>query len=312
MRPPDRPSGQIAELQLARPGKALRIYLLRSFLAPVTSARWTRFIRTLHAALGVAPPIARVLGKPVRAYVHRAFSPRRRLALLLEHYGRFQSLFSREFVAGVCAGETFAAAALRGRSGNEYGIFLTASVVALTQREGELAFYFAKGPRGEKLCRISFCFAKVDGDLAIVVGGIQGPLSVHKREIISATRDLHGLRPKDATFLAVRALAQALQIDVVHAVCDANHVLGRLQDTAKHSRYDAYWLERGGAAGGPYGFVFAPLEPIGESLDRREAAKTAIVEGVSALVRRGSATGSPSVEIVGQSGAQRLGRARLV
>jgi uncharacterized protein VirK/YbjX len=309
---PDRSSGQGAELQLARPGQAFRIYLLRSFLAPVTSARWTRFIRTLHAGLGVAPPIARVLGKPVRAYVHRAFSPRRRLALLLEHYRWLQLLFSREFVAKICAGETFAVATLRGRSGDDYGIFLAASVVTVTQREGELAFYFAKGPGGEKLCRISFCFAKVDGDLAIVVGGIQGPLSIHKRAIISATRDLHGLRPKDATFLAVRALAQALQIDVVHAVCDASHVLGRLQDTAKHSRYDAYWLERGGVARGPYGFVFGALEPTGASLDRRAAAKIAIIDGVSALVRSATATGATSVEVVGQSGPQRLGRAGLV
>jgi hypothetical protein len=272
-------------LQFARPEKALRIYLLRSLLAPVTSARWTRFIRSLHAVLGVAPPVARVLGKPVRAYVHRAFSPRRRLALLLEHYRWLQSLLSREFVARICAGETFTLATLRGRSGEEYGIFLAASVIALTQREGELAFYFAKGQGGEKLCRISICFAEVDGDLAIVVGGIQGPQSVHKREIISATRDLHGLRPKDATFLAVRAFAQALRLQVVHAVSDANHVLGRLQDRTKHSRYDAYWLERGGVAGGPYGFVFGPLAPIAAGIERRDAVKTAILESVSAFVR---------------------------
>ena len=207
--------------------------------------------------------------------------------LLLEHLAGFNCLFSREFVAKICAGETLlAVATLRGRSGDDYGSLLAASVVTVTQREGELAFYFAKGPGGEKLCRISVCFAKVDGDLAIVVGNVQGPLSIHKRAIISATRDLHGLRPKDATFLAVRALAQALQIDVVHAVCDASHVSpSRLQDTAKHSRYDAYWLEQGGVARGPYGFVFGALEPTGASLDRRAAAKIAIIDGVSALVR---------------------------
>jgi hypothetical protein len=232
--------------------------------------------------LGVAPPPARVLAKPVRSYVHSGFSPRRRLSLLLEHYRWLQSLFTREFVTQICAGEALAAVVLRGRR-EEYGIFVAASVVATMQREGELAFYFAKRPDGEKLCRISLCLAKVDGELALVVGGIQGPQSVHKREIITATRDLYGLRPKDATFLAVRAMAQALRVRTVHTVCDGNHVLRRLQDKTKLSSYDDYWRERGGEAGGPFGFVFGPLDPIAASDDRRDAAKLAIVDGVRAF-----------------------------
>jgi uncharacterized protein VirK/YbjX len=281
-----RPLNRIAIKQFSRPRKALRIYLLRSLLAPLTAARWTRFIRRLHADLGVRPPVARVLGKPVRSYLHRDYSPRRRLALLLEHYRWMQNLFARDFVARICAGEALLVVGLRGRSGDDYGIFVCASIVALMQREGELAFYFAKGRDGEMLCRVSLCLAEVGGQLALVIGGVQGPRSVHKRDIIAATRDLFGLRPKDATFLALRAMAKALEIGAVHAVSDDNHVLRRLQDKAKFSRYDAYWAERGGAAGGPYGFVFPALEAIAaESLDRREATKSALVEGVAAFFR---------------------------
>ena len=128
------------------------------------------------------------------------------------------------------------------------------------QREGELAICLAKRPANTELCRLSLCFARVDGEPAVVVGGLQGPASAYKREVIDATRDLYGLRPKDAAFLAARAFARALGFNVVHTICDANHVLRRLQDTAKFSRYDDYWLERGGKRGGPFGFVFGPLE----------------------------------------------------
>jgi hypothetical protein len=84
--------------------KAFRAYLLRSLLAPVTAIRWRRYIRALHRDVGAAAPPTRVLAKPVRRYVHRAFWPRQRLALLLEHYRWLRALFSRELLARLCAG----------------------------------------------------------------------------------------------------------------------------------------------------------------------------------------------------------------
>lgn len=264
--------------------KARRLYLLRSLLAPTVSARWTRFIRRFHRDAGAAEPVARVLAKPLRNYVHRGYWPRRRLSLLLEHYRWFETLFSPDFIRAICSGGPLAVVALPGRRGRDYGLFAVASVTAIMQREGELAIYLARGANEPKLCRLSLCFSQIDGRLSMVVGGIQGPLSAHKREVIDATRDLHGLRPKDAVFLAARAMGQALGLDRVHAVSDANHVLRRLQDKSKFSNYDAYWRERGGVAEGPYGFVFGPLDPLAPSHDKREGVKAAIVEGMKAFV----------------------------
>jgi uncharacterized protein VirK/YbjX len=267
------------------PDKAHRLYLLRSLLAPTVSARWSRFIREFHRDAGAVDPVARVLAKPLRNYVHRAFWPRRRLDLLIEHYRWFDALFSRDCIRRICSGEALAVVTLQGRRGREYHLFVVASVTAIMQREGELAIYLAKGADEPKLCRLSLCLSKVAGRLSIVIGGLQGPLTAHKRNVIDATRDLYGLRPKDAVFLAARAMAQALSLEAVHAVSDANHVLKRLQDKSKFSHYDAYWLERGGAADGPFGFVFAPLDPIAASDDKRDAMKIAIVEGMNAFTR---------------------------
>jgi hypothetical protein len=221
----------------------------------------------------------------LRNYVHRAFWPRRRLDLLIEHYRWFDALFSRDCIRRICSGEALAVVTLQGRRGREYHLFVVASVTAIMQREGELAIYLAKGADEPKLFRLSLSLSKVAGRLSIVIGGLQGPLTAHKRNVIDATRDLYGLRPKDAVFLAARAMAQALSLEAVHAVSDANHVLKRLQDKSKFSHYDAYWLERGGAADGPFGFVFAPLDPIAASDDKRDAMKIAIVEGMNAFTR---------------------------
>lgn len=264
--------------------KARRLYLLRSLLAPAASARWSRFIHDFHRSVGAPPPVARVLAKPVRNYVHRDYWPRHRLALLLEHYRWFEALFDPDFARRICSEEAIPVIALKERRERQYQIFVVASVTAIMQREGELSIFLAQGPDGPKLCRLSICFCTLEGRLAMVIGGLQGPLTAHKREVIDATRDLHGLRPKDAVLLAARAMAQALAIEGVHAVSDANHVLRRLQDKSKFSSYDAYWLERGARAGGPFGFVFQPLAPAAANGDKRERVKTAIVESMCAFV----------------------------
>ena len=264
--------------------KAFRNYLLRSLLAPVSSARWRRYIRALYRDVAAAPAPVRVLAKPVRRYVHRAYSPRQRLALLFEHYRWLTALFSRDFLARLCAEAPLSVVRLSGRRGGEYALFVIAANAVYMQREGELAIVVAGQATGRELCRLSLCFARVDGEPAIVVGGLQGPASVFKRDVVTATRDLYGLRPKDAALLAVRALGRALGFNALHAISDANHVQRRLQDKAKFSRYDEYWSERGGKRGGPFGFVFGPLESSASAGDRREATKAAIVVGMEAFV----------------------------
>jgi len=278
-------AGPDRHVKLALPDKAHRLYVLRSLLAPRVSARWSQFIRGFHRDVGATAPVARVLAKPLRNYVHRAFWPRRRLELLLEHYRWFDALFSRDFIRSICSQEALPVVSLQGRRGRNYAIFVVASVTAIMQREGELSIFLAQGPDEAKLCRLSLSLSQIDGELSMIIGGIQGPLTAHKREVIDATRDLHGLRPKDAVLLAARAMARALGIGRVHAVSDANHVLRRLQDKSKFSSYDTYWIERGGAAGGPYGFTFDPLPPPGAPGDKREGMKTAIVEAMAALVQ---------------------------
>ena len=205
------------------------------------------------------------------------------------------ALFSREFLARLCAEAALPAVALSGRRGGEYDIFVVAANVVFMQREGELAICLAKRPAGQRILPAVAMLRARRRRTGVVIGGLQGPASAYKRDVIEATRDLYGLRPKDAALLAARALAQALGFNALHAICDANHVLRRLQDKTKFSHYDDYWSERGGKRGGPFGFVFGPLEASAPTGDRRDATKAAIVAGMEAFVAAHRAPQRPPI-----------------
>jgi hypothetical protein len=268
----------------ARRDKAMRLYLLRSLLSPIVSTRWARFIRRYHRKFEAGPPPARVLLKPVRSYVHARLGPTARLDILRNHYRLFRRLFSRECVRRVCAGEPIVVAELEARKGSVYRLKLAASTCVSMQREGELAIFLVKRGVEEPVSRASLTLAHVEGRLAVLIGGLQGPPVGHKRDVIDATRELRGLRPKDATLLAARVFARAIGVDSVFAVANRNHVLDRLGETAKHADYDAYWRERGAVPGGPLGFVFPPLGKFASGGNSRAAVKTAIVTATQRFV----------------------------
>ena len=265
--------------------KARRIYLLRSLLAPLASYRWTKLIRGFHREFGAPEPVERILSKTVRSYLKRGLKPHQRLSLLRGHYDWLRATFSDEVLRKICSNEPIEVAFVEARKNSRYGIYLACSMVAILQREGELALFIAKSQGAQKLCRLAFVFEFRNGEANFVIGGLQGPSSAYKREVIDATREMFGLRPKDALLFALRHLAAELNIPSVHAVSDSNHVLGRLQDKAKFSSYDSYWKERGANEAPPYGFVFAPIEPNLGTGDKRDGAKSAIADSVRDFVR---------------------------
>jgi uncharacterized protein VirK/YbjX len=261
----------------------MRRLLLRSLLAPWVAAKWTLFVSRLHRELGASAPSKAALAKPLRRYVHFSLGPRGRLELLLGHYAFMSRRFSRDLQFRLCDGQTLEIAALQGRKEAQFRLELGSSAFASGYREGEIVLYLKRVCDGALLSQLALLFVGGRNDLTLVIGGLQGPRPGHKREVIDATRLMHGLRPKDATLLAARALADALG-GVAWAVADAGHVFHRKQGRAKLSDYDAYWRERGARAAGRDQFVFDPLPALGDQGLGREAMKRAIVSGVRAFV----------------------------
>jgi uncharacterized protein VirK/YbjX len=271
--------------------KGLRTLRLRALAAPLTALRWRRYLSALHARVGAGAPKARALSKPLRSYLRRHYWPWRRAAILMETWDWLEGSFSAPFLKRLCDNEDALILSIHARKNSQYGLYVTAAVNAAMQREGEIALYCARSPQDEKLCRASFSITKVDGRPALVIGGIQGPFGALKREVIDATREMYGLRPKDAVLLAIRAFALEMGL-ATHAVSDSRHVLHRLTNKTKFSSYDDYWRERGAHEGGPFGYVFEGLEASELEASKRDALKgqicRATVEFLRAAAREGA------------------------
>jgi hypothetical protein len=203
---------------------------------------------------------------------------------LRQHYILFRQLFSCECVQRVCSGEPIVVVDLAARRGSVYRLVIATSIRVSMKREGELAIFLIKRGVEEPVSKLSLTSAKLDGRLAVLVGGLQGPSVGHKRDVIDATRELHGLRPKDATVLAARALADAVGATSVHAIANHNHVLVRLSGASKHADCDSDWRDRGATPGGLLGFVFPPLGEVAASGAGRATVKAAIVAAMRRFV----------------------------
>ncbi len=254
----------------------MRRFWLRSLLAPRVAWSWRDHALSLYRQHGAAIPSARVLSKPLHGYLRRGLNPATRLSALVEHYRLFGAFMGADCLRDLCWGRQVELARLQGRKDSTFRLFLIDATLVQTQREGECTVCLVREGSATLLSRLTFSFSTVDGRVALAIGGMQGPKAGHKREVIDATRDLHGLRPKGAALLAVRAIADGLG-SAVHAVGDALHVHRALPEHPKYSSYDAYWAERGAIAGGPFGFVVPPLDGLPTPKKKRDEAKTAVV-----------------------------------
>jgi len=263
--------------------RGMRRFWLRALLAPRVAWGWREHALSLYRRHGAAIPNARVLSKPLHGYLRRGLNPATRASALVEHYRLFGSLLSSDCLRAFCAGEPLELARLAGRKGSFFRLYLINSAMVQTQREGECTLCLLREGGPTILSRVTFNLCAVDGRLSLAIGGLQGPRAGHNREVIAATRDLFGLRPKDATLLVARAIAEGLGASV-HAVGDALHVHRTLPDDPKVASYDVYWRERGANAGGPFGFVFPPLAAPARASNGRDAAKLAIIEGAAGFL----------------------------
>ena len=231
-----------------------------------------------------------MLEKPLRDYVRRGLGPRRRLLLLEDHYAlaaqRCPGL-AREFWSGRAV--TLGRLAARDVS---YRLLIGPSLA--NRQEGEVSISFEDEADGLVLGRITFLLARVGDRSVVVIGGLQGaPAGSDKARIVLATRRLSGLRPKAALLAAVQAFATACAVDELHAVGRATHFSSsksRRYQERVHAPYDAFWIERGADAGGPYGYRL-PVSPApaegGTAQERRRAAHVDAIRAMLAVAVAG-------------------------
>jgi uncharacterized protein VirK/YbjX len=230
---------------------------LRALLHPRQTPAWLRLLNSHPAFSEYLHTCPRFLYKVYRPYISTTLDAGQRLASIRAHY---------EFIFRRGLGQTVARASMGpvtlaevcGRSGLPYRIELR--TVDRFDREGELVLQLVQE---EALYTVAFTLAPRDGVRALSIGCIQGGKTADAREAIRvATRELHGLRPKQLMVNLVRQLAHDYGCERVLMVSNGNRVIYKaIRKGRVLADYDALWAELGARqrADGDYEMDCGPL-----------------------------------------------------
>jgi uncharacterized protein VirK/YbjX len=266
---------------------------VRALLHPRQTPAWLHLLNSHPAFSEYLRTCPRFLYKVYRPYISTAITPADRLEAIRANY---HFIFRRglgQTVARASLGPVELAASA-GKSGLHYAIQLR--TVTMFDREGELVLQLAQD--GKVIYTVAFTVAPRAGRPAISIGCVQGGRLDDAREAIRlATRDLHGIRPKQLMVSLVRQLGFELGCERLHLVANRNRVIYKaIRHGMVLADYDLLWEELGAVrnASGDYELDCAPvaapdLESI-PSKKRSEAKKryelmSRLAEGVCVGLR---------------------------
>jgi uncharacterized protein VirK/YbjX len=284
----------------ARPGSLLREanHVSRALLNPASARQWFRFLETFACCNDLPAARREVAMKPFGNYAVNGLAVAERVALLRWHYLTAAQLLPRTLLASLWTYAGVELGQVTGKSGRIYRLSLDAPVHC--SKEGEYTLTFADATDGLILAQLTFIFACLDAptpEKILLIGGLQGPSSFHgpiaKGRVVKATRDLAGLRPKMAVFVAASALAAAAGATDLRAVSNATHTINAdasYQRKRLHADYDAFWLERQGVPDS-LGFRL----PLDHGPKANRAARNDKRAQVAALIERLFAAEAPSI-----------------
>jgi uncharacterized protein VirK/YbjX len=231
----------------------------RALASPRLTQGWLDVLNSHPALATLAQLQPRLLHKIYRPYLSSRLSRRERLAALASHY-RFivrhglAALTAQAIPGGV------ELAAFSGKSGAHYTIVLHAIVPM--EREGELVLQLRCN--NALVQSVAFSFLQDGVHASVGIGCLQGPQCGAGLELArAATRDLHGLRPKN---LLVRLVQQ---VGFAYGCCqmlmvgnDNRPVRKQLRKGRVHADYDGFWQEMGALqrGDGDYALRCLPLQ----------------------------------------------------
>ena len=234
-----------------------KIYL-RALLNWKQTPGWLELLNSHPAFSEYVRNCPRILYKVYRPYNSHALDATQRLDAIRAHYhfmfrrGLGQTI-ARASIGAVVLGEAV------GKSGVVYQIQLR--TINMFDREGELALQLTQDDKA--IYTTAFTVAPRDGVPTINLGCIQGGKTEDAREAIRvATRELHGIRPKQLMASLVQQLGFDYGCTRMVMVSNRNRVIYK---AIKHGRvladYDQLWNEMGARAraDGDFELDCAPL-----------------------------------------------------
>jgi len=247
------------------------ICLAQAMRNPHLTREWLDFLEVFARTEGLPPALPELVLKPLGTYAVHGLSVSEHVAMLRSHYLLAARMIPRSLLSSLWTDATVELGYLQGKSNKIYR--LTLDPARHCGKEGEYSLMLSDAEDGFVLARLTFLLAPTnDGTLEHVtlIGGLQGPPTCigadRKGRIVSATRDLSGLRPKMAVFIAVSAFSAACGVTSLHGVSNQTHIINadaHYQRKRLRADYDGFWIERQGISGG-FGFRM-PLDLASKS-----------------------------------------------
>jgi uncharacterized protein VirK/YbjX len=200
----------------------------------------------------------RLVDKIYRPYLTTKLGMSDRLAVLRSHYQfMFRHGLGQMIAQATRTGVTLGS--IEGKTGARYQVRLRA--VEPMEREGELVMQLVEGTA--LVYSVAFTFSDLHGFSIVSVGCIQGPKDGDGLgSIRQATRELHGMRPKQLLVCLVRQLGYELGCTQMRLVGNANRVVhGAMRQGRVLADYDQLWAELGAEKRFDGDFQL-PCEPI--------------------------------------------------
>ncbi|MGN6775205.1 DUF535 family protein [Rhizobium sp.] len=255
--------------------KRALLFWCRFAANPLLTIRWWRFTAAFAAARELPLPHDELLQKPLSKFLVHGMPNARRLSLLVEHFSIAETIFSRDSMTRLWRGEWLEMGLVQGKS-EAYACCIALADRSGGRHEGAFAIKLLRVSDQALLCTARFTFVNqgMEGRYTFVVGSMQGPRNA-KQRIVEVTRDLAGLRPKEAILIVLQGLAAEGGMQHFLAVSQARHPIQyrrHVRQSMLLSNIDAFWLERSAEPEGVYGFRVPYSTILGT--DRRSQSKS--------------------------------------
>ncbi|MRW88171.1 DUF535 domain-containing protein [Pseudoduganella sp. FT26W] len=218
---------------------------LRAQLHRHATFGWLELLNShpMFAELVKARP--RLIYKIYRPYLSNTMDAAQRLDLLSSHYRHIFRHGMGPLTVQAARGAVVLAS-VEGKSGLPYQLQLRA--IEPMEREGELVLQLVQD--GDLVYSAAFSFFQSERGMVLGIGCMQGPKGERGLQLIKdATRELHGLRPKNLMVKLLSQIAFDHDCTALRLVGNANRAVCSATRQGKvHADYDALWQELGAVA----------------------------------------------------------------
>jgi len=227
--------------QLAEPSLKDRVKLsLGALLFPAQTRRWRGYVSS-HPLLGeLAAHYPRVLHKIYRPYLSNHLDCAARVDAMIGHYDLVMRAGLSALVRSAAL-QPVTLAAFEGKGGVPFVLRLSAVNVA--HREGEMSLQLVTG--SQVLYTATFSLVRSHGGHVIKLYSLQGLRSeCGAASMRSATRELHGCRPRSLMVYLVRRLGDWFGCQSLHLVSNENRIaINAWRRRRISADYDQAWTE---------------------------------------------------------------------